>query len=460
MNPWLVLILIFIFFQDAVADHIGPLEILPSLKAAPECRAPEIRQNNPCVAFGTSVYLVAWRDGARQPVEDAADIYCARIDPATGSSLDPDGILVCNAPNVQGYPSVSFDGKRFLIVWEDFRNGRDYDIYAAVVDEKGVVSKTNGMPVSTKSGNQARPSVSYGKGNYFVVWMDARNYPVYSLVGARVSDAGACIDPEGIFLDGESPDNIQKVLPENGKWLGDDEYWWADLNSRGNPSIACRGNECAVAYRIEAGKFGKTQAAMLALDPSSGKLLERPLVFEGSWVVDKPGIIGTVKGWGVAFNHWIGGWNCEPTLSFVEVRGKWPQRLTFAEKDKRGNLFFPHETLEKGYAVGKGQISPFQAAMAWSGKYALLSMEFGWRTADPPTPHSAILLNYYNPADDVSANKFMNKSLWLDKSEQRAGSSVANPALASGPNGECLLVYEKDTGLNSRFVLSRIIKGK
>ena len=55
---------------------------------APEAiRDGRLVQRQPAGAFGGDVYLVAWCDGSRQVDRPTADIYCARVEAATGKSL-------------------------------------------------------------------------------------------------------------------------------------------------------------------------------------------------------------------------------------------------------------------------------------------------------------------------------------------------------------------------------------
>ena len=131
-----------------------------ALPVAADCQRDGRRlQRQAACAFGKDCYLVAWCDGTLQADRPTADIYAARIDHALGKSLDPAGIRVCAAADFQERPAVAFDGTNFLVVWQDFRNGRDYDIYAARVSPQGRVLDPDGFPVIARAGNQARPAV-------------------------------------------------------------------------------------------------------------------------------------------------------------------------------------------------------------------------------------------------------------------------------------------------------------
>ena len=100
------------------------------------------QQDTPHVAFGKNQFLVVWREGSM--VEGGrARILASRVS-TDGKVLDPKSIEVAPNKNVecfQAYPRVAFcpstgsgpAGGVFLVVWQDFRNGKDYDILSAPV---------------------------------------------------------------------------------------------------------------------------------------------------------------------------------------------------------------------------------------------------------------------------------------------------------------------------------------
>lgn len=228
-------------------EAVAPLEATPAATVAPEAGAAGRRQQRqPACTLGKTVYLVVWSDGTRQADQAQANIYCARLDAATGKPLDQAGICVCAAEDLQEFPAVAFDGTNFLVAWQDLRNGNDYDIYAARVSEQGKVLDPDGFPVAKQPSNQARPAVAFCGSSFLVVWMDGRQYPVYGLYGARVSPEGKVLDPDGRALDVEDQARIAKAAPPEKSWLGERHYWWQPLVSRFHPAIASNGKSCLV----------------------------------------------------------------------------------------------------------------------------------------------------------------------------------------------------------------------
>ena len=165
--------------------------------------------------------------------------------------LDPAGICVCSAADLQEWPSVAWDGQQFLVVWQDFRNGNDYDIYAARVTSAGKVVDPDGIPVIAKGANQARPAVAFAGEHFVVAWMDARQYPTYGLYAARLNRDAKVLDPDGRVLDAEAAERVAKLTPAKKRWLGDQHYWWQGLQSRFAPSLVARGDTCLVTYLQE-----------------------------------------------------------------------------------------------------------------------------------------------------------------------------------------------------------------
>ncbi len=181
----------------------------PSL-SPPVSVAPQVEdglpQYFPAVAYApaSKTWLVVWQDGLQTGDETARggraqDIYAARVS-ADGKVLDPKGIAICTAADFQGRPSVASDGKDFLVVWQDLRTGKDWDLYGARVTADGKVLEENGFLVAGGVHNQCLPDLVFGGGSYYTVWLDARHFPEYRVYGARVSASGKVLDASGTEL--------------------------------------------------------------------------------------------------------------------------------------------------------------------------------------------------------------------------------------------------------------------
>jgi hypothetical protein len=158
-------------------------------------------QTSPAIAFNGTDYLVVWvdyRNGSQ------GDIYAARVSPS-GKVLDPEGIVISSAPGSQLSPAIAFDGADYLVVWQDARGGDwDCDIYGSRVSPSGVVLDVGGIAISTAPGSQAEPAVAFGGTNYLVVWGDTRS-GWGATYCARVSVSGSVLDSTGIGV-GDGPE--------------------------------------------------------------------------------------------------------------------------------------------------------------------------------------------------------------------------------------------------------------
>jgi hypothetical protein len=153
-------------------------------------------QRNPSVAFDGTNYLVVWQDSRN----GYYDIYGTRVSPY-GMVIDSLGIAISTASSPQRNPSVAFDGTNYLVVWDDRRNGSYYDIYGARIDSSGTVLDPDGIEISCALYNQTYPSVSFSGSSYLVVWEDARSYEYSSeIYGARITPSGVVLDPLGIDM--------------------------------------------------------------------------------------------------------------------------------------------------------------------------------------------------------------------------------------------------------------------
>jgi hypothetical protein len=161
--------------------------------------------NHPSVAFDGTNYLVVWSD-ARNGLD--FDIYGARVD-TSGTVLDTAVTAISTATDNQIYPSIAFDGTNYLVVWEDDRYG-DWDIYGARVDQASNVLDTMGIVISTAPDSQLDPSVAFDGTNYLVIWEDYRSGSEYDIYGAKLNTSGVVIDSFPVSL--QSGDQVTPAL--------------------------------------------------------------------------------------------------------------------------------------------------------------------------------------------------------------------------------------------------------
>jgi hypothetical protein len=163
------------------------------------------------LAFDGTNYLVVWGTS----LSSTSDIRGARVSPA-GTVLDPTGIAISTSSGSQRWPAVSFDGTNYLVVWDDGRSG-GRDIYGARVGPDGVVLDGAGIPVSTAADSQQEPDVTFdGNGHHLVVWSDRRSGTDYDVYGAGVTTAGAVEPAEAFLISGGAGDQSVPRVAVNG----------------------------------------------------------------------------------------------------------------------------------------------------------------------------------------------------------------------------------------------------
>jgi hypothetical protein len=197
-------------------------------------------QRYPTVAYAKNVYLVVWQEGyyGWGPPADTG-IKSVRISDA-GRIIDNESFIISNAQDFQEKPVIATDGEIFLVVWQDFRNGKDYDIYAARVTTEGKILDIDGIPITKALGNQCNPSAAFDGKNFVVAWMDNRDVEQsYHIRASRVNTKGIVYEPDGILVAGYDENYLRKLLRS-------DNLEGLPLNSF--PAIACNEGGCLIGW--------------------------------------------------------------------------------------------------------------------------------------------------------------------------------------------------------------------
>ncbi len=172
-------------------------------------------------------YLAAWTDNRNKTSE--LDIYGRILDP-DGSPASPEFPIVA-ARGGQAFPAIAFDpGRgRFLVVWTDWRDAVavDSDIYGRFVMADGTA---DGMPfpIARLRISQKFPAIAFDPaGNrYLVVWEDRRNGLHDALYGRFLAGDGRLLGPEFRIAPSQGDQRRPSVVfDENrGRFL---VVWWA-----------------------------------------------------------------------------------------------------------------------------------------------------------------------------------------------------------------------------------------
>ncbi|MFX1442107.1 MAG: hypothetical protein ACFFHV_01725 [Promethearchaeota archaeon] len=143
------------------------------------CEAQDAQGYPQICSDGTGGAIVTWHDN-RNSGTTGFDIYTQRINATGNVEWTPNGILICEAQNDQGYPQICSDGAGgAIIIWEDARDSGTTltDIYAQRINASGDVEWTpNGVVICQANSYQYDPQIcSDGAGGAVITWYDYRD---------------------------------------------------------------------------------------------------------------------------------------------------------------------------------------------------------------------------------------------------------------------------------------------
>jgi hypothetical protein len=126
------------------------------------------------------------------------------------------GVLVCNGAYEQNQQKIISDGAQgAILVWQDYRNGIDANLYGNKIDRDGYIYDC-GVPVCEAEGNQEEAQiVPDGTGGAIFVWVDYRNGNA-DLYAQRVDGTGTARWTEnGIPICMESSyQSVARIVPD------------------------------------------------------------------------------------------------------------------------------------------------------------------------------------------------------------------------------------------------------
>jgi hypothetical protein len=166
----------------------------------------------PDAAFDGTNFTVTFSKGIYEDVNDY-DIIASRIN-SSGQVLDPAGMIIAGGGTIQKAPAILFDGENYLLAWDD-HTGND-QINAAFVDTSGVVSPAEGFLVSGGYNDQLFGDVAFDGTNYMAVWCDTRNEISMNIFAARINDQGLVLDQQAIAITTGEEDCFDPDIAFNG----------------------------------------------------------------------------------------------------------------------------------------------------------------------------------------------------------------------------------------------------
>ncbi len=170
-------------------------------------------QTFPSVLWNGERFFVVWQD---RRSGNRWDIYGAFVIP--NGTVGQEIQITAGKPNLdQVGPTISFDGENHLVVWQGKRNSKIYNIYyfSYVSKDGEVLGKPTQLSPLLK--DETSPAVAFDGENHLVVWQDKRNGKTWNIYGARISPSGDDLDPAPVQLTSTGDfDRWDPVLAWNG----------------------------------------------------------------------------------------------------------------------------------------------------------------------------------------------------------------------------------------------------
>lgn len=184
-------------------------------------------QRNPSIAFDGINYLVIWSDtrmgSSNLASED--DIYGTRVT-TDAVVLDPSGIPVSAVPGTQVEPQIIFDGTNYFAVWLNIAADSTWppptDLYGRrIMPDMTLLDgslDTGGIAIVTGGFSMSSPSVTFDGKDYLVTWSGSYYQNLFpEIFAARVFFEGFLIDTPssgpGISISGYPPDFLRYEYP-------------------------------------------------------------------------------------------------------------------------------------------------------------------------------------------------------------------------------------------------------
>jgi hypothetical protein len=159
-----------------------------AVNGLPVCTAVQDQIDPTITSDGNGGVIVAWEDSR----SGTPDIYAQSINSSGVVQWAANGIVICDAANLQELPDIVSDSiGGATITWRDNRIG-SWDIYAQKVNSGGLTQWSfNGITICNASSFQFNPTiVSDNSGGNIIAWCDLRAFPQYNFYTQRIDAAG------------------------------------------------------------------------------------------------------------------------------------------------------------------------------------------------------------------------------------------------------------------------------
>jgi hypothetical protein len=142
------------------------------------------------ISDGSGGAIIAWFEFST--VSDA-DIYAQRIDNSGIVQWAMNGVAISTATNnQQSHTTISDSAGGAIIAWADYRSGTHWDVYIQRINVSGVVQwTTDGVAISTGDFGKGIPHIaSDDSGGAIIVWDDFRDSTDENIYAQRIDASG------------------------------------------------------------------------------------------------------------------------------------------------------------------------------------------------------------------------------------------------------------------------------
>lgn len=186
------------------------------------CTASQSQVNPKIVADATGATYIVWQD--RRNGNDY-DIYCQKLNASGAVQWTNNGVAVCTSGNSQINPKMVLDNSGAIVIsWQHFNTGAGYDVYAQRVNSSGAVQWTaNGIQICAQPNNQsaidmASEDITDG---VIISWKDARNPTNVNIYCQKVDFSGNRIwTANGVLISNASRNQINPNIVGDGNGGG------------------------------------------------------------------------------------------------------------------------------------------------------------------------------------------------------------------------------------------------
>jgi hypothetical protein len=156
----------------------------------PICTSPLSQDLAQIISDGSGGVIIAWQATGTSGV---MGIFAQRIDREGQAVWGENGTAVCPLPTDQQQPMLVPDScGGAIVVWQDYRSGKNWDVFAQRIDRSGILRwLRDGVPISGAAGDQLGPQIDPdGHGGAIIAWQDLRDDPNSDLYAQAVDSTG------------------------------------------------------------------------------------------------------------------------------------------------------------------------------------------------------------------------------------------------------------------------------